>query len=207
MADVNGASRPTLPSPHPSSQAAPSAPSPTASTQQQQQSQSQSQPQTQSQLTTGTPPTSQQQPSTSEETSQPTYQQLPNEASTSLADTGTATRPRDARTIHLVLAALGVTAYQERVPLQLLDFAYRYTASILSDAQHLAAEGYIAGSGAKNAQGEITLPALRLATTSRLGHQFATQLPKETLLEIAAERNRVRLPDVSKEGVVFSTLR
>ncbi|CBX97813.1 hypothetical protein LEMA_P092220.1 [Plenodomus lingam JN3] len=54
--------------------------------------------------------------------------------STSLLDPGTSKRPRDARLIHLILANMGVTAYTERVPLQLLDFAYRYTSSILTDA-------------------------------------------------------------------------
>lgn len=34
-------------------------------------------------------------------------------------------KPRDARLIHLMLANQGVTAYQERVPLMLMDFAYR----------------------------------------------------------------------------------
>ena len=47
------------------------------------------------------------------------------------ADNGQSKRPRDARLIHLILANYGVTAYQERVPLQLMDFAYRYTSSIL----------------------------------------------------------------------------
>ena len=46
-------------------------------------------------------------------------------------DNGQSKRPRDARLIHLVLANYGVNAYQERVPLQLMDFAYRYTSSIL----------------------------------------------------------------------------
>lgn len=46
-------------------------------------------------------------------------------------DNGQSKRPRDARLIHLVLANYGVSAYQERVPLQLMDFAYRYTSSTL----------------------------------------------------------------------------
>lgn len=113
----------------------------------------------------------------------------------------------------MVLASLGITAYQERVPLQLLDFAYRYAAGVLSDAQHLAAEGYIAppaattgtsskGAAAKAAvadEGGVGLAALRLATANRNGYQFAGALPKETLLEMAAERNKVRLPEVHKE--------
>ena len=46
-------------------------------------------------------------------------------------DNGQSKRPRDARLIHLILANYGVNAYQERVPLQLMDFAYRYTSSTL----------------------------------------------------------------------------
>lgn len=46
-------------------------------------------------------------------------------------DNGQSKRPRDARLIHLVLANYGVNAYEERVPLQLMDFAYRYTSSTL----------------------------------------------------------------------------
>ena len=46
-------------------------------------------------------------------------------------DNGQSKRPRDARLIHLILANYGVSAYQERVPLQLIDFAYRYTSSTL----------------------------------------------------------------------------
>jgi transcription initiation factor TFIID subunit 9B len=139
-------------------------------------------------------------------------------SSTSLTDNGTSTRPRDARTIHMVLASLGVTAYQERVPLQLLDFAYRYTSGILADAQQLSAEGYIGPStttanagveqvarGKKGAPGQdaasdISLPALRLATASRNAYQYASgALPKQTMLEMAGERNKVRLPEVDKD--------
>ena len=47
------------------------------------------------------------------------------------ADNGESKRPRDARLMHLVLANYGVAAYQERVPLQLMDFAYRYTSLTL----------------------------------------------------------------------------
>lgn len=147
---------------------------------------------------------------------------------TSLADPGTSTRPRDARSLHLVLAAKGVAAYQERVPLQLLDFAYRYTSGILSDAQHLNAEGYVGvdgttgpsgGSGGGGSGGgggggrgrgarhsladEVTLSSVRMAAASRLGYQFAGPLPKEQMLELANERNRIKLPAVDKEAARF----
>ena len=102
----------------------------------------------------------------------------------------------------MLLASLGVTSYQERVPLQLLDFAYRYTSSVLQDAVHLATEGYAASmDGGTSRGGEVngvSLPALRLSIASRLHYQFQTGLPKEFLLDVAAERNRVALPGATR---------
>ncbi|KAK2768324.1 Transcription initiation factor TFIID subunit 9 [Arachnomyces sp. PD_36] len=129
--------------------------------------------------------------------------------STSLQDSGKSRRPRDARLIHMLLASHGVTAYQERVPLQLLDFAYRYTSSTLQDAVYLATEGYMGGEGGGGGGGKgqnansqdlstVGLPALRLSIASRLHYQFQPGLPKEFLMDMAAERNRVALPGVSR---------
>lgn len=42
--------------------------------------------------------------------------------------------PRDVRLLRLIFATQGVTAYEDHVPLQLMDFAYRYTSEILQDA-------------------------------------------------------------------------
>ncbi|KAL4939491.1 transcription initiation factor IID, 31kD subunit-domain-containing protein [Aspergillus oleicola] len=141
-------------------------------------------------------------PTTSTPASQPA--QIP---STSLKDSGKSRRPRDVRLIHMLLAAQGVTAYQERVPLQLLDFAYRYTSGVLQDAVHLTTEGYAGidgpgGGGAGNRGppevNSVTLPALRLSIASRLHYQFQTGLPKEFLMDVAAERNRVALPGATR---------
>lgn len=125
-----------------------------------------------------------------------------------LADNGLSKRPRDARLLHMVLANLGVTAYQERVPLQLMDFAYRYTSSILQDTLHLTSEGYGIpghtsgagrGTGGHNDMSSVTLSSLRLSIASRTHYQFNPSLPKEFYHEIAQERNRVALPLVSKD--------
>lgn len=123
---------------------------------------------------------------------------------TSQQDDGLSKRPRDARLIHTVLANLGVQNYQERVPLQLLDFAYRYTSSVLSDSLRLSAEGYTAQASEKRkaAAGDdgsnITVTALRQAIASRQGYAFEPALPKEFMLEQAGERNRVALPKVER---------
>ena len=105
----------------------------------------------------------------------------------------------------MLLASAGITAYQDRVPLQLMDFAYRYTSSTLQDALHLTNESY--GSalppGAKGAQGadgnSVSLLGLRLSVASRTHYQFSPVLSKEFYMEVAAERNRVALPGVGRE--------
>ncbi|KAF2677780.1 TFIID-31kDa-domain-containing protein, partial [Lentithecium fluviatile CBS 122367] len=135
---------------------------------------------------------------------------------TSLQDPGLTKRPRDARLIHLILSNMGVTAYTERVPLQLLDFAYRYTSGILSDALayepplHLPATsgkkkaanvnagGGAGGDGGAGDEG-VSLHALRTAIGARVAQQFNSTLPKEFMGEVAAERNRVALPRVERE--------
>lgn len=125
-------------------------------------------------------------------------------------DNGLSKRPRDARLIHMILANLGVTAYQERVPLQLMDFSYRYTSSTLLDALHLTSEGYGSlghppgagrgtASAANNDMSLVTLSSLRLSIASRTHYQFSPTLPKELYHEIAQERNRVALPTVGKD--------
>lgn len=108
----------------------------------------------------------------------------------------------------MLLASLGVTAYQERVPLQLLDFAYRYTSGVLQDALHLQAEGYPetgnqTGGGGRGQHinsdlSNLDLQALRLSIQSRMHYQFQQGLPKEFLLDMATEKNRVGLPGVGR---------
>lgn len=123
-------------------------------------------------------------------------------------DNGLSKRPRDARLIHMILANYGVTAYQERVPLQIMDFAYRYTSSVLQDAIHFTSEGYgTTGPGVGNAKAgaatedksPVTLSAVRLSIHSRTNYQFNPALPKEIYNDIAQERNRVALPPLQKE--------
>ena len=127
----------------------------------------------------------------------------------SLIDPALSKRPRDARLIHMILAHYGVTAYQERVPLQLMDFAYRYTQSTLSDALHLTNEGHgtsgpgigtSAAAGKGGVEGNtVNITALRLAIHSRTHYQYSPNLPKEFYLDLAQEKNRIALPPVQKE--------
>ena len=118
-------------------------------------------------------------------------------------DNGQSKRPRDARLIHMVLANLGVTSYQDRVPLQLMDFAYRYTSSALQDALHLTQEAQIQsgkGGAANTDLNIITLSALRLSIASRTHYQFNPTLAKEFYQDLATERNRIALPQWPRDS-------
>lgn len=102
---------------------------------------------------------------------------------------------------------MGVSAYTERVPLQLLDFAYRYTSGVLTDA--LAYEPPVPTSLPQSekkkrdptAEEGISLNALRTSVASRAAAMAggAGGLGKEFLAEVAMERNRVALPRVERE--------
>ncbi|KAL8713420.1 MAG: hypothetical protein Q9220_002619 [cf. Caloplaca sp. 1 TL-2023] len=125
--------------------------------------------------------------------------------STTTAESGLSKRPRDSRLVHMILANLGVSGYQERVPLQLMDFAYRYTSSTLQDALHLTSEGYGTQSSAtvkaasSNDMSAITLSSLRLSIASRTHYQFSPTLHKDFYHEIAHDRNQVQLPAVGRD--------
>lgn len=130
----------------------------------------------------------------------------------------TAPKPRDQRTIELLLNAQGVTSFENRVPQLLLDFAYRHTASVLSDSLHLGADPYTTHAGSKpsaSAGATASVPgtggdatvganAVRLAIGSRLAYQFhggggATGgggLSKDALASLASEKNKIALPKV-----------
>jgi len=93
------------------------------------------------------------------------------------------------------------------VPLQLLDFAYRYTSSVLSDSLRLSAEGYAGSTTERGARGKgagdagaegISVASLRQAIASRQGYTFQGHLPKEFMLEQSKQRNVVALPKVDR---------
>ncbi|KAI7368321.1 hypothetical protein KC354_g2747 [Hortaea werneckii] len=208
-APAPAAAPPALPNGHPSTPP----PSDTAPSNPQPASQPQPQPPQPQQLSVQPPP----QPSQQQQ-QQPHQPPDPEVPLTSLQTDDTAKKPRDMKLIHLVLHAQGISSYQERVPLQLLDFAYRYTSTTLSDALRLSADGYAgapertggrgggkggAGGAGADAGGEgITVQSLRQAIASRSGVEGSWRgyLPKEFMLEQAEERNRLALPKVQRAG-------
>lgn len=105
--------------------------------------------------------------------------------------------PRDVRLLHLIFATQGIQNYQDHVPLQLMDFAHRYTTSILKDAvtynDHAKSSG---GSINSAAAATVNTDDIRLAIAARTNYQFKPAPPKELMLELAHERNSKSLPPI-----------
>ncbi|KAI5964095.1 TAF9 [Candida pseudojiufengensis] len=106
--------------------------------------------------------------------------------------------PRDVRLLHLIFATQGIQNYQDHVPLQLMDFAHRYTKSILKDALIYNDHAKPATNNNINSNTNTTVNTddIRLAIAARSNYQFKPVPPKELLLELAQERNSKPLPPV-----------
>lgn len=97
--------------------------------------------------------------------------------------------PRDVRLLHLLLASQSIHQYEDQVPLQLMDFAFRYTRGVLKDAM-------VYNDYAEQPDQGLTVEDIRLAIAARTQYQFKPTAPKELLLQLAAERNKKALPQV-----------
>lgn len=104
--------------------------------------------------------------------------------------------PRDVRLLHLIFATQGIQNYQEHVPIQLMDFAHRYTKSVLKDAIAYNDHSKLILSGATTTSNTVNTNDIRLAISARTNYQFKPTPPKELLLELAQERNAKPLPPV-----------
>ncbi|CAG90350.2 DEHA2G07810p [Debaryomyces hansenii CBS767] len=107
--------------------------------------------------------------------------------------------PRDVRLLHLIFATQGIQNYQDHVPLQLMDFAHRYTTSVLKDALIYNDHAKPLNSNTNinsSANSTVNTDDIRLAIAARTNYQFKPTPPKELLLELAHERNSKPLPPV-----------
>ncbi|KAG7845333.1 hypothetical protein KL941_003178 [Ogataea angusta] len=107
--------------------------------------------------------------------------------------------PRDVRLLHLIFATQGIQSYQDHVPLQLMDFAYRYTCGVLQDAVLYNDHAYASANGGASAgmsNAPLSNEDIRLAIAARTNYQFKPVPPKKLLLKLAAERNEKPLPPV-----------
>lgn len=118
--------------------------------------------------------------------------------------------PQDQTAVHKLLENAGITSYHERVPLQLMDFAYRHTLATLNDARSLITASYDT-SQAKRTQAirrtamtttpydlsSVPYPILQLSIRLRTDTQFNTALPKAFQEELAEEVNATPFPAVT----------
>lgn len=107
--------------------------------------------------------------------------------------------PRDVRLLHLIFATQGIQNYQDHVPLQLMDFAHRYTTSVLRDSLTYNDHARPVNSSSNlssNSNTTVNTDDIRLAVAARTNYQFKPAPPKELLLELADERNLKPLPPV-----------
>lgn len=145
-------------------------------------------------------------------------QGMVNRTSSNVDTTTQEDTPRGVRLLHLLLASQAIHQYEDQVPLQLMDFAYRYTKSVLKDA--LMYNDYMesnavtqpsdnsnndntsgtqqSGSNNDNAKNtsKLTVEDIRLAIAARTQYQFKPTAPKELQLQLAADRNKKALPQV-----------
>lgn len=79
-----------------------------------------------------------------------------------------------------------------------MDIAFRYTTSVIQDALlYWDAAHPATTTGQPPAQ--VTMPDLRMAIAAKVNHQFVAAPPKEFMLDIAQERNKIALPPVKKD--------
>ncbi|KAK9066928.1 hypothetical protein SSX86_014252 [Deinandra increscens subsp. villosa] len=93
--------------------------------------------------------------------------------------------PRDAKIVKTLLKSMGVENYEPRVVHQFLELWYRYVVDVLTDAQVYSEHA-----------GKPTIDSddVKLAIQSKVNFSFSQPPPREVLLELARERNKVPLP-------------
>lgn len=107
--------------------------------------------------------------------------------------------PRDVRLLNLIFATQNIHHYQDHVPLQLMDFAHRYTRSVLKDALVYNDHAKPLNTNTNlnsNANTTVTTDDIRLAIAAAANYQFKPAPPKELMLELAHERNAKSLPAI-----------
>ncbi|KAK7363439.1 hypothetical protein VNO77_05582 [Canavalia gladiata] len=93
--------------------------------------------------------------------------------------------PRDAKIVKSLLKSMGVDDYEPRVLHKFLELWYRYVVDVLTDAQVYSEH---AGKPA------IDCDDFKLAIQSKVNFSFSQPPPREVLLELAQNRNKIPLP-------------
>ncbi|EXB23811.1 Transcription initiation factor TFIID subunit 9 [Morus notabilis] len=93
--------------------------------------------------------------------------------------------PRDAKIVKSLLKSMGVEDYEPRVIHQFLEVWYRYVVDVLTDAQVYSEHA---------SKPAIDCDDLKLAIQSKVNFSFSQPPPREVLLELARNRNKIPLP-------------
>ncbi|KAL8166344.1 hypothetical protein V2J09_007843 [Rumex salicifolius] len=94
--------------------------------------------------------------------------------------------PRDAKIVKMLLKSMGVEDYEPRVIHQFLELWYRYAVDVLTDAQVYSEHA---------GKTSIDCDDVKLAVQSKVNFSFSQPPPREVLLELARNRNKIPLPD------------
>ena len=98
--------------------------------------------------------------------------------------------PREAKLVSLLLESLGVSDYDPSIIHQLLELSHRHILDILSDAQKYAEHAD---------RKDITVDDVKIAVQGKMMSSFSTPPPKDLLIELAAKKNSMPLPQVPEK--------
>ncbi|KAL6970492.1 Transcription initiation factor TFIID subunit 9 [Sarracenia purpurea var. burkii] len=93
--------------------------------------------------------------------------------------------PRDAKIVKTLLKSMGVDEYEPRVVHQFLELWYQYVVDVLTDAQVYSEHA---------GKASIDCDDVKLAIQSKVNFSFSQPPPREILLELARNRNKIPLP-------------
>nr|AFK34960.1 unknown [Lotus japonicus] len=93
--------------------------------------------------------------------------------------------PRDAKIVKSLLKSMGVEDYEPRVIQKFLELWYRYVVDVLTDAQVYSEHA---------SKAAIDCDDVKLAIQSKVNFSFSQPPPREVLLELAQNRNKIPLP-------------
>ncbi|KAF3775254.1 Transcription initiation factor TFIID subunit 9 [Nymphaea thermarum] len=103
--------------------------------------------------------------------------------------------PRDAKVVKSLLESMGVQQYEPRVVHQFLELWYRYVVDVLTDAQTYSEHA---------GKPSIDCDDVKLAIQSKVNFSFSQPPPREVLLELARNRNKIPLPNsASGPGILL----
>lgn len=88
--------------------------------------------------------------------------------------------PREAKLVSVILRSLGIEECEPKVLIQLLEYCYKYSTSILVDAKMYAVHCE---------REKLTVDDVKLALHTKIGRHFVPPPPRDYINEIASQVN------------------